>query len=152
MFKHAVIVCLTTSLFASASAWADEDIDADAYIKYRENLMDSAKAHSKGISAILKGKVAAKDHLARHARSLNEIAAMLADAFPEGSDFGETRAKESIWEDDATFRKQLEKFHQASAALVETTAQTNDPAKVGKAMKDVSASCKSCHKKFRSKE
>lgn len=128
------------------------EIDAEAYIKYRENLMESAKAHSKSASAILKGKIQADDHLARHARALNEVAMMLPDAFPEGSDFGETSAKESIWEDTDAFAEALQQFQDATTALVTATTGTSDPAAVGKAMKQVGESCKSCHKRFRSKD
>ena len=152
MFKHTLIAGLAGALIATSPVCADDDIDAEAYIKYRENLMDSILAHRKGVSAILKGKVAAKAHLVRHARSLHELSMMLPEAFPEGSDFGETRAKENIWEDTDAFGAALKEFQQTTAALVETTGRTDDPAAVGEAMKRVGGSCKDCHKRFRSKK
>lgn len=145
------LTALTIGALIAVPALADE-VNAEAYIKYRENLMESAKAHSKSAAEILKGKIQADDHLARHARALHEVAMMLPDAFPEGSDFGVTNAKEVIWEDTEGFAEALQKFQDATTSLVAATSGASDPAMVGKAMKQVGESCKGCHKQFRSKD
>ncbi len=137
--------------FSVGTALADDDIDADAYIKYRQNLMDSAKTHSRGISYILKGKLAASENIVHHARNLHELSLMFTHAFPEGSDFGETSAKEGIWEDTDGFMGAAKKNQQATATLVKA-AESGDTARIGKAMGGVGKSCKGCHKKFRSKK
>ena len=43
------------------------------------------------------GKVAPPGHLAMHANALRDLASDLAALFPEGSDFGETKARADIW-------------------------------------------------------
>lgn len=127
------------------------EIDADAYIKYRENLMGNAKTHLKGIGDIIKGKLNEKGNVVRHARALHEVAMMISTAFPEGSDFGETSAKEKIWEDMDGFIAAAKRNQEAATALVKA-AESGDMAAVGAAMKDVGKSCKGCHKEYRTKK
>jgi len=151
MMLRNFLIGLSLAVLFTGTAQAD-DIDAEAYISYREDLMQSAKVHNKAISNIRKGKIAATDSLVRHARSLHELSMMFAEAFPEGSDFGETGAKEAVWNDPDGFKAALEQNQSATAALVKALQQDADAAAVGEAVKAVGKSCKGCHKKFRSKD
>ena len=140
--------------FASAmvmTAPMASEIEAEDYIKYRENLMNNAKTHTQGIVGVLKGKLNTKDNIVRHARALHEVSMMFTSAFPEGSDFGETRAKEKIWSDWKGFEMAAKKNQDAIADLVKA-AESKDVAGVGDAMGAVGKTCKGCHKEYRSKK
>jgi len=151
MMLRNVLIGLSLGALLTGTSVA-EDVDAEAFIEYREDLMQSAKIHNKGISNILKGKIAAQDSLVRHARTLHELSMMFAESFPEGSDFGDTRAKDTVWSDPDAFQAALEKNQTATAALVTALQNPADSATVGDAVKAVGESCKGCHKKFRSKD
>ena len=151
MKSRNVLIGLSLGALLAGTAVAD-DVDAEAYIEYREDLMQSAKTHNKAVSNILKGKLSANDSLVRHARTLHELSMMFAESFPEGSDFGDTRAKDSVWSDPDAFQAALEKNQTATAALVTAVQNPADSATVGDAVKAVGKSCKGCHKKFRSKD
>jgi len=150
MNRYPLILAALLTL-VNGTATAQEDIDAEAYIHYREGLMESAKTHSKSIGYILKGRLATRENIVRHARNLHELSLMIPTAFPEGSDFGETSAKEDIWEDREGFMAAAKKNQQATASLVKA-AESGDLAAVGKALGDVGQSCKGCHKKFRARK
>jgi cytochrome c556 len=128
-----------------------EDIDPEAYIKYREHLMENAKHHTQGIGDILKGKLHLPGNIIHHARALDEIAQMIPSAFPEGSDFGETSAKDNVWSDADGFAAAAKKSREATAALVKA-AESGDTQQVGQAMAAVGDSCKGCHQEYRKKK
>ncbi len=76
---------------------------------------------------------------------------MDADAmFPKGSESGDTAAAPKIWEDEAGFKAEIEKFRTASAAAADAKPQDVDALRV--AMKDVGASCGTCHQAYRVKK
>ncbi len=143
-FISAALLLVSTTSFA-------EGTDAETYIKYRENLMQNAKTHSKSIGAILKGKLATKENIVRHARALKEVSMMFPTAFPQGSDKGETRAKAEIWSNAKGFEKAAIDHQQAVDGLVKA-ADSADMAAIGDAMGKVGKSCKGCHKEFRAKK
>ena len=151
MMLRNVLIGLSLGALLATPVLADE-VDAETYIKYREDLMQSAKVHNKAISNILKGKLTANDSLVRHARTLHELSMMFAEAFPEGSDFGVTDAKAAVWSDPDAFQAALGEFQKATADLVEALQQPADSATVGKAAKAVGMGCKGCHDDFRAKD
>ncbi len=76
---------------------------------------------------------------------------MDADAmFPKGSESGDTAAAPKIWEDEAGFKAEIEKFRTATAAAADAKPQDIDALRV--AMKDVGASCGTCHQAYRVKK
>lgn len=143
-FIFAALILFSSTPFAS-------DVDAEAYIKYRENLMQNAKTHTKAIEAILKGQLTNEDNVIRHARALKEVSMMFSTAFPEGSDMGETRAKAEIWSNAEGFEKAATDNQQAIDDLVKA-AESADMTAVGAAMANVGKSCKGCHKEYRAKK
>ena len=76
---------------------------------------------------------------------------MDADAmFPKGSESGDTAAAPKIWEDEAGFKSEIEKFRTATAAAADAKPQDINALRV--AMKDVGASCGTCHQAYRVKK
>ena len=87
-----------------------QDIDTDALIKFRQGVMKAQGGHMGAMAQIVRGKVNFPDQLLVHAKALNSIAHDIDTLFPEGSDFGETDAKEEIWSN-------WDKFKEASDRL-----------------------------------
>lgn len=125
--------------------------DTDDLIKYRRTVMKASGAHMASMAAIVRGKVDQDAQLAGHARAVNDLAGMTADLFPEGSDFGDTEAKEAIWEDPEAFAERIEQQRRAAAALVDAIG-AGDEAGIDRRFRDLSKACKACHKKFRAEE
>jgi cytochrome c556 len=75
----------------------------------------------------------------------------LTRLFPEGSDFGETKAKEEIWDQWAKFEQAAADAKQATADFA-AAAGGGEPSQIANAFKAVGKSCKGCHKDFRQKD
>ncbi len=125
--------------------------DPDNIIKYRRNVMKALGGHMGATAQIVRGKVAYGDHLAFHAESIEAISRRVGEMFPEDSDFGETKAKEAIWEKPDEFEEAVEKAEMAAAAYL-AAAGGSDQAAIGTAFRSLSDACKGCHKKFREKD
>lgn len=70
--------------------------------------------------------------------------------FPKGSESGDTAASPKIWEDAAGFQADIDHFRTATAAAADAKPQDVDALRVS--MKDVGASCGTCHQAFRIKK
>ncbi|MCG6966224.1 MAG: cytochrome c [Chromatiaceae bacterium] len=143
-----------TTLIAAALITAASAVQAqepEDYIKYRQAMMAAIGGHNSAASQIVRGKVSPEGALAMHARALAELTSDLPSLFPEGSDFGETKAKAEIWSDRAGFEKAASDAKSATAAFAEVVAG-GDAAKIAAAFKDVGEACKGCHKTYREKD
>ena len=146
--KKILPLITSTMLALSANALASQP---ENYIKYRQAMMKAIGGHMGAASQIVRGKVAPEGDLLMHALALAELNRNLTRLFPEGSDFGETKAKQEIWD-------QWAKFEQASADAKQATADFaaaaggGEPSQIGDAFKAVGKSCKGCHKDFRQKD
>ncbi len=133
-----------TALPAAAQFAKPEDA-----VKYRKAVMTVMGTSFGRIGAMVNGK-APFDTAA--AQENAEIATMMSrlpfTAFGPGTDVGETRAKPSIWTDNA-------KFVAASKTMQEEMAKLNVAAKSGNldqikaAFGPVGKACKACHDDFR---
>ena len=88
----------------------------------------------------------------RHADAMAALATVAANAFPEGSDFGMTRAKEVIWENPVEFKKVVQVFIDESAKLAKITASGKFKAAAAQFLHLGKNACATCHKKFREKK
>jgi len=146
MYKTAVIAAALIAATAPAQAEEPEN-----YIKYRQAVMKAIGGHTGAAGQIVRGKVSPEGALAMHADALAALNADISSLFPEGSDFGETRAKEEIWSDRAAFDKAAGDAKTATAAFAAAVA-AGDKEKIGAAYRNVGESCKTCHKQFREKK
>lgn len=135
-------------LAATSAAMAAEP---ENYIKYRQAVMKSIGGHMGASSQIVRGKVPEDAELALHAQALADLNTNLTRLFPQGSDFGETKAKEAIWDDPAKFEQAANAARDATAAFA-TAVAGGDSAKIAEAHKKVGKSCKGCHEDFRQKD
>ena len=125
--------------------------EPENYIKYRQAMMKAIAGHTSAASQIVRGKVAPDGDLVIHASALAELSRNIPRLFPEGSDFGETGAKDAVWEDWAGFEKAAEAARTATADFA-AAAAGGDPRQIANAFKAVGKSCKGCHKDFRQKD
>jgi len=141
-------LALISGCFYSSTILADE---SDDIIKYRKNVMKSLAADSRMIKAILTGKISYKKDLTIIASSLAAKAKMVSHHFPDGSDFGDTDAKEEIWENKEDFNQKSKQLETASTDLLNALRQSSNEADITQKYSAVGKSCKACHKKYREK-
>jgi cytochrome c556 len=132
----------------AGTAFAAESEDI---IKYRQAMMKANGAHMAATAAIVQGKVDYKNQLADHAKALQALNKDVAGLFPKGSDFGETKALDAVWQKNAEFQK-LSKDTQHKADELAKTVAAGDSKNYGARFKELSDSCKACHKDFRKEE
>jgi len=139
-------VCMIAGFSLVARAAEPEDI-----IKYRENVMKSQGAHLAAAAAIIQGKVDFKSQLREHTRALAASTKDIPVLFPKGSDFGETKALDAVWQKTAEFKKDAEHAHKMAVALDNAVAK-GDTKSYPMHLKAMLDSCKECHKDFRKEE
>ena len=126
--------------------------DADASIKYRQNVMRTFNAQLGSIVAILKGEVDNKDALATHAALMGAATKMTITkgAFmpnTDGQGSEKTRATSAIWGDWPKFEEQLVAVEKAGQAMADAGANASFDQ-----VKALGAACKACHDNFRGKK
>lgn len=126
------------TLFA-APAFADEGA-----MDYRHHTMEAVGGHMQALVDILKGSVPHQNHLAIHAGSIAELAAITDTLFPEGSAGGD--ALPAIWEEPEDFAERVAEFKDAAVDLQNTIAAAG---KIGPAVQRLGGACKGCHEKYR---
>ena len=125
--------------------------DPENVIKYRQGAMSALGGHMSASAQIVRGKVDYGDHLLFHAEAIEAISRRVSALFPEGSDFGETDAKEAVWEKWDEFQTAARKAQQAAGDYL-VAVKGGDKAVVGKAFRSLADACKQCHKKFREED
>ena len=153
MNSQAVLKTLARGAFAlllvTAAAYAESD--PEDIIKYRQNVMKANGAHMAATGAILQGKVDYKKELADHAKALQAINRDIPALFPKGSDFGDTKALDAVWSKRADFEKRA-KASQVKADAFAKAAGSGDLKLASAKFKELSDSCKACHKDYRKEE
>jgi cytochrome c556 len=140
---------LTTAINLHAQA---EEYEAEDLIEYRHEVMEAIKGHNKAIKAILEGKVPYDDHLDMHMTSIEALLGRVGELFPEGSDFGETDAKDAIWDNPEKFKQSVEKAQNAFETFKSVVAKGDNRASLDAYKKFGKASCGNCHKSFKKKD
>lgn len=135
---------LTVLALASLTAHA---ADPDDMIKYRKNVMNANGGLMGASNALIQNKVEFKSQLAGYAKALEALNKDLPALFPKGSNGGDSEALPDVWNKRAEFERHA-KDTQTKAAAFAKAAGGGDP-KLAEKFKDLSDSCKSCHKDFR---
>lgn len=140
------LLCATALLGTLAvSAQAEESNSA---IVHRQSLYKVAAGHMSGLKASLLLKDGPAANAAYHAEGIVAAYQHFGDAWPAGSDKGETKAKANIWSDRAGFDKLGKESYAAALAMVEA-AKTGDQGKSVAAFKTLGGTCKACHEEYR---
>ena len=85
------------------------------------------------------------------AEKLNKWANEMHEFFPKGSEASisnKSQASDDIWSDPEGFKKAIKTFEKASAKLIKISENKNIDDTVS-SFREVAASCKGCHQKFR---
>lgn len=128
------------------------DYNPEMLIKYRKDFMTAVKAHNNNIKAIAYGAVPLDNHLSLHISSLEKMFNEIGSLFPEGSDFGDTNAKDTVWSKPQKFQQTITNSQQALATFKQV-AEQGDKVKIKAAFKKFGrSSCGSCHKSFKKKQ
>ena len=139
-------------LAISLSPLAYADYEPEAIIKYRHDMMEAIKGHNNAIKAIVNGTVPFDNQLGMHMQSLKDLFGQIDSLFPEGSDFGETHAKDEIWDKPEKFRETVDRANEALAKFERVVRQGSRSAARSAFKEFGKASCGNCHKLFRKKE
>jgi len=150
MKKNTAVGMLILGSLALLGTAAYAESDPEDIIKYRQNVMKANGAHMAAAGAILQGKVDYKKDLAYHVKTLQTINSDIPALFPKGSDFGDTKALDGVWAKRADFEKRA-KDTRAKADAFAKAAGGDTKAALAK-FKELSDSCKACHKDFRKEE
>lgn len=128
------------------------EADPEKIIEYRQDFMSAIKEHNSNIKSIVDGDVPFTDQLGMHIDTLQTMFGKIGELFPEGSDFGDTSAKDAVWEQPEKFQQAVKEAQQAIAEF-KAVATRGDLEATAAARKEFSkAACGGCHRPFRKKD
>ena len=142
-------VIASAMLFGAMSVNVQADMAEDA-IQYRQSVFQTYKWHFGAMGAMVRGKApydAAK--FKHHAEALAAVAPLAAEGFVEGSDLGDTAAKDELWENLADLNKRFDELALAASELAAASGGDLDAAKA--AFGAVGKGCNGCHDNYREK-
>jgi cytochrome c556 len=137
-----VLIALALPL-TSAQAQSDE-----AFIEYRQKVMQSMGANMGATGAILKNKLPFQSHIVHHAYQIQSASQLITAAFKKQITVGKTDAKADIWQDWDKFAAAAKELEEESGKLA-TVAQSGDMMAIAAQVKAVGKACGGCHKPFR---
>ncbi len=144
-----ILVLGTAFLLAGQSfAYGPGGDSSENIIKYRQFIMSSISYHFKALKYLATGRITQPNQWLPHAKAMVDMANMIESVFPPDSDFGDTEAKEEIWENKGDFNRKALQLIKASEAMVKLI-QANERDKGLEQVKTITKICKSCHKKYR---
>ena len=138
-------IAVVAAMVVAATPFAAAEEESEDQIKYRQAVMEAIGGHTSAASLIARGLIE-RDELALHARALQTLTADIPALFPEGSDFGDTRAKDEIWEEWDDF---VEASNASKASAEKLVAAVESGGDIAGAFRDVGDGCKGCHRQFR---
>jgi cytochrome c556 len=124
--------------------------DVEKAVEYRQGIMNVFSWNMKAMGNMIKGETPfSQKRIREHALELSIAAKLnLMSGFPEDSESDESDALPEIWMDFEDFEKKYRDLATAVQSLDEA-AQGGDKGVIGLALKEVSHSCKACHKKYK---
>ena len=138
------IAALGLSLSSSPAALAHKG--AMGIVKERMDKFEASEKATKRIKqALSRGDTAV---VMAEAEFLVSWASEMDSYFPENSNQSPSEAKDEIWLQWDDFLGAIQSFDNAAQALADAS-KTGDTPLIGKAFKEMTRSCKSCHQQFR---
>lgn len=151
MLKKALAITLAAASVAVVStAIADEQKSPEEMaIEYRQDAFHMIKYHFGPMAAMVKGeKEFNAEAFVKNAEAVAALSKFPINGFIEGSDMGETEAKDALWKNMDDFKKKMETFQVEAASLAEV-AKGGDMAAIKPQFGKVGESCKACHKEYK---
>lgn len=150
MKRLTMIGCAIAGALASAFTLPAAADETNPYIVHRQGIYKTVSGHMTSLKAILFLNHETKDQAAYHAEAIVEAFKHMGNAYPAGSDKGETKARAEIWTQPDKYREAGKNAFAAATALAEAT-QLGGQKEVVAAYKKLGDSCKACHDDFRKK-
>jgi len=152
MLKRMSQVVLSVALLAGYVGVAQAEMSREDYaIKVRKSGFTMLTWYFGPMARMVKGEMPYdKVQFERNAETLAFLSKLPKDAFIQGSDKGETKAKAEVW-------TKADKFKAANDAMENETAKLAELSKGGNldALKEqvgkVQKTCKACHEEFKTK-
>ncbi len=139
---------LTLMMAFSASAQFAKPEEA---IKYRKSALSVMGTHFSRMAAMAQGKAPFDAKQLSENEAVYEVVSKLPwQAFGEGTDKGDTKAKAEIWKDAVKFKEAQDKLMTESLKL-SAAAKSGKLDDLKTAVAAVGGACKNCHDNFRDK-
>jgi cytochrome c556 len=120
-------------------------------VKYRQGAFAVMGEHMGRIYQVVRGRVPYdKDAVVRSAEIVEFMSKLPYEAFPPGSDILESKAKPSIWKEEAKFR-QLAKEMQGEAVKLTAAAKSGSLDGIRSQFRATAKACDDCHDAYREK-
>jgi cytochrome c556 len=120
-------------------------------VKYRQAAFEVMGNHMSRIYQVVRGRVPYdKDAVARSAEIVEYMSKLPYEAFPPGSDILESKAKPSIWKEEAKFQ-QLAKEMQVETAKLTAAAKSGNLDSIRNQFRATAKTCDNCHDAYREK-
>ena len=120
-------------------------------VEYRQAAFTLMNNHMGRISQAVQGKIPYdKDAVLRSAEIIEVVGKLPYEAFAPGTDLMESKAKPSIWKEEAKFR-QLATDMQAETVKLTAAAKTGSLDNVRNQFRATAKSCDACHDAYREK-
>ena len=120
-------------------------------VEYRQAAFTLMNNHMGRISQAVQGKIPYdKDAVLRSAEIIEVVGKLPYEAFAAGTDLMESKAKPSIWKEEAKFR-QLATDMQAETVKLTAAAKTGSLDNVRTQFRATAKSCDACHDAYREK-
>ena len=146
MYKRKFVLIL---FFITFPFFSYSNESANGIIKERMEKFQESKNHMRTINKSLSDNNF--DVITQSAEKLNQWASEMHKYFPKGSEAStsnKSQASDNIWSDPEGFKKAIKTFENASAKLIKISKNKNIDDTVS-SFREVAASCKGCHQKFR---
>ncbi|MFT3905834.1 MAG: cytochrome c [Steroidobacteraceae bacterium] len=125
---------------------------AESAIAYRKAVFTVIGGNFGSIGGVLQGRSDFDANVKKRAERTAYLATLVADAFPDVSRTGNTRARPEVWSDQAGFAKATQDLVDASNALVAVLNKDNsNSAAFKEAAGRVGQACKGCHDAYRTR-
>ena len=146
LFQSVVGVVFTAALVAPAHA--EEKINPELVVKHRQAVMMAIGGHTGAAFGAMSLPEFADQQL-YHLEQISKLAKVSAKTFTPGSNTGKTKSKGEVWSNPDEFKKAMDDFIlKADLAVVEAKKGTTEKDYLA-AVKALTETCKSCHKKFK---
>lgn len=120
-------------------------------VEYRQAAFTIMNNHMGRISQAVQGKIPYnKDAVLRSAEIIEMVGKLPYEAFAPGTDLMESKAKPSIWKEEAKF-KQLAADMQAETVKLTAAAKSGNLDSVRNQFRATAKSCDACHDAYREK-
>ena len=145
-FKFRFVPALLVLFGISLPSFAQ--VNSDAIISYRKNVMKAVGGNTGALFTIVKGGLGDyKDQTLYHAKALHESAQSIPAIYPEGTGTGKTRAKAEIWTQREAFIAVVDDMAKAAENLIRI-AESGELREFSKALRPLDKSCKDCRDQF----